>query len=343
MLEVLGVSARAETVYRAMVAKPELGVAELAEQLDWPSDEVRAALDELARLSLIRQSDQRPGGLMLVNPEVSLVSLLARQETELTQRQQEITSGRLAVSQIVAEYVDSVQHQRRLDVEELSGIDTVRTRLVELAHECSAEVMEFTTGGGQSEASRQASKPIDQQLLERGVRMRSLYLESVSNHPDTTGYLEWLTGLGARVRVTASLPLRMIIFDQRTAIVPSNPDNTSVGALLLHGSGLVSALCALFEHMWEASLPFGGAAPRDDSTGLSSQARAVLSLLAQGHTDEVVARKLGISVRTSRRVTAELMTLLGARSRFQAGVIAGELGWLQGSQDVPEGTGPAPG
>jgi DNA-binding NarL/FixJ family response regulator len=49
-----------------------------------------------------------------------------------------------------------------------------------------------------------------------------------------------------------------------------------------------------------------------------------------------VARKLGISVRTSRRITAELMTQLGARSRFQAGVIAGEQGWLQGSRPQPQ-------
>nr|WP_241265881.1 helix-turn-helix transcriptional regulator [Streptomyces boncukensis] len=313
-----------------MLARPDLGVPQLAAELGWNISDVRAALDELARLSLVRQTDQQPGGLLLVNPEVSLVSLLARQETELTERQREIISGRLAVNQIVAEYVDSVQNQRRLEVEELTGIDTVRARLAELTQGCTSEVMDFTTGGGQSDASRDASRPLDQELLERGVRMRSLYLESVTNHPDTVSYLEWLTGLGARVRLAPSLPLRMVIFDRESAIVPSNPDNTSVGALLLRGKSLVSALCGLFEHIWETSPPFGGSAPRDDGTGLSSQARAVLRLLARGHTDEVVARKLGVSVRTARRVTAELMAALGARSRFQAGVIAGELGWLQG-------------
>lgn len=46
----------------------------------------------------------------------------------------------------------------------------------------------------------------------------------------------------------------------------------------------------------------------------------VLQLLAQGCTDEAVARSLGVSLRTVRRVTAELMDRLGARSRFQAGL-----------------------
>ncbi|MEC4020711.1 helix-turn-helix transcriptional regulator [Streptomyces sp. H27-D2] len=318
-----------------MLTRPQLGIAGLAEHLGWSTDQVRGALDELAKLSLVRQSDQQPGGLLLVNPEVSLVSLLARQEAELTQRQREITSGRLAISEIVAEYADAVHHQRRLDVEELTGIDMVRVRLEELAHSCTSEIMEFATGGGQSAASREASRPIDRGLLERGVHMRCVYLESVSNHPQTVSYLGWLSGLGCRVRVVPALPLRMVVFDRQSAIVPSNPDNTAVGALLLRGSGLISALCALFEHIWEDAPPFGSAPQRDDSTGLSSQARAVLSLLAQGHTDDVVARKLGISVRTSRRITADLMALLGARSRFQAGVIAGERGWLQGAQDSP--------
>jgi len=44
----------------------------------------------------------------------------------------------------------------------------------------------------------------------------------------------------------------------------------------------------------------------------------------------VIARKLGVSVRTSRRITAELTQRLGARSRFQAGARAVERGWIKG-------------
>jgi DNA-binding NarL/FixJ family response regulator len=44
--------------------------------------------------------------------------------------------------------------------------------------------------------------------------------------------------------------------------------------------------------------------------------------MAQGFTDEAVARKLGMSVRTCRRHIAALMGSLDAVSRFQAGVRA---------------------
>jgi DNA-binding NarL/FixJ family response regulator len=47
-----------------------------------------------------------------------------------------------------------------------------------------------------------------------------------------------------------------------------------------------------------------------------------------GATDEVIARKLGIGLRTVRRRIASLMTELGVDTRFQAGVEAVRRGWL---------------
>lgn len=49
---------------------------------------------------------------------------------------------------------------------------------------------------------------------------------------------------------------------------------------------------------------------------------AIAGLMAKGFTDEVLARKLGMSVRTCRRHIAALMRDLDAVSRFQAGVRA---------------------
>ncbi|UBU19177.1 helix-turn-helix domain-containing protein [Nonomuraea gerenzanensis] len=60
-------------------------------------------------------------------------------------------------------------------------------------------------------------------------------------------------------------------------------------------------------------------------TAISAREWQVLQLLAQGCTDEMVARNLDVSLRTVRRVTADLMNRLGARSRFQAGLKASRL------------------
>ncbi|GAA2740295.1 LuxR C-terminal-related transcriptional regulator [Kitasatospora cinereorecta] len=56
--------------------------------------------------------------------------------------------------------------------------------------------------------------------------------------------------------------------------------------------------------------------------------RKLLALLAQGLTDAAVAKRLSVSVRTERRMVAELMHRLGASGRFEAGVKAARRRWI---------------
>jgi DNA-binding CsgD family transcriptional regulator len=65
-----------------------------------------------------------------------------------------------------------------------------------------------------------------------------------------------------------------------------------------------------------------------DEQALSAAELLLLALLADGLKDEAVARALGVSVRTVRRMVAELMHRLDARSRFQAALLAQRKGWL---------------
>ncbi|WP_322779451.1 response regulator transcription factor, partial [Frankia sp. Cas4] len=60
----------------------------------------------------------------------------------------------------------------------------------------------------------------------------------------------------------------------------------------------------------------------------TGQRLEVLRLLAAGMTDEAIARKIGVSTRTIRRQTSEIMDQLDAGSRFQAGILAARLGWV---------------
>ncbi|MEK8226814.1 helix-turn-helix transcriptional regulator [Oerskovia sp. M15] len=52
---------------------------------------------------------------------------------------------------------------------------------------------------------------------------------------------------------------------------------------------------------------------------LTTVQASILSGLSAGLTDEAIAGRLGISVRTCRRHVATLFQVLGATSRFQAG------------------------
>ncbi|MFD9410714.1 LuxR C-terminal-related transcriptional regulator [Streptomyces sp. NPDC059989] len=299
--------------------------------VDRPIDTVRDALDECVRLGLIRLSWEVPGQLRAISPDVALQALLARQESALLARQREMAETRVEVARLMEEFSASRNQRRRSEVERLEGIDQIRDRIEELTLACERSLVTLAPGGHQTSENRKASRPLSESLRERGVDVRTIYLDSIYNDPATLEHARWLVELGSDVRTVASLPTRMIIFDGEAAILPMDPEDSGTGAHLFRGRGLLASLSELFQLVWERAAPITTARRQrtsTDSQGLTSQERAVLRLLGEGLTDEGVARKLGVSVRTGRRITADLMGRLGAKSRFQAGLRADRLGWL---------------
>lgn len=334
MLEAFGVSTAAEAMYLQLLRNPERGMGDLASELDWDHNETRAALDELSRLALLRPSRENPLTLRPVPPDVGLESLLARKQTELLERQRQIHEGRAALALFVAEYAEARPLGEHNTIEEVVGLNAVRTRLESLTAQTRSEVATLVPDGAQSAETLEASKPLDTLALDRGVTMRTVYLDSVRYSPPTIAYAVWLTESGGQVRTAPTLPLRMIIFDRTTAVIPINPRDSSAGAAILTGEGQVSAMCALFDQIWNVAVPLGPPTYRDDQ-GLSPQERELLRMLANGDTDEHVARRMAISTRTVGRIASELMNKLGTRSRFQMGVRAAEVGWLRPSEPTP--------
>ncbi|MFD4540075.1 helix-turn-helix domain-containing protein [Streptomyces bauhiniae] len=338
MLRSLGLDSAAEAVYKEMLKAPTSSAADIAQRLGWPEPRIAEAMGELTRLLLVRPSWQEPDALRPVEPEVGLRYLLDRQEAELQRRLEEIERGRRELVEMVAEYADLNRSRQHPDTELLTGIDAIRLRIESLATGCADEVMALVPSSSMSSANISASRPLDSNVLARGVRMRSIYLESIKNDGETTQYVHWLTQGGAQVRVAPTLPPRMVIYDRATAIVPVDPDETRKGALVLRGDGVVSALCELFERVWQSSRTLGepsspdgdggGGGGEGEDTPLTVRSQAIIVLLAKGYTDESIARRLGVSVRTVRRETADLTAQLGAKTRFQAGALALLQGWV---------------
>ena len=329
MLTLLGIDKKTEAIYRLMLADDRREVDDVAGHLGLPQHEVQACVDNLAGLGLVRESRQTRGQWRPVSPDVGLKLLLHEQELALQNRQQQLAQTQAAIIGLIEEYTDLRSDTGRHDVEHLYGIDAVQVRLEELAHSCRSNCRSFTPGGAQSAASLAASKPLDEDLVRRCVSVQTLYQDSMRNDPASVNYARWLIENGTAVRTAPVLPVRMVLFDDEVALLPVDPDNTKKGAIQLAERGVIAALVALFDQVWEAAAPFGAASCRErNDDGLTGQEAQLLRLLAGGLTDEVAARKLGISLRTVRRMMSELMVRLEARSRFEAGVRAAQRGWL---------------
>jgi DNA-binding CsgD family transcriptional regulator/sugar-specific transcriptional regulator TrmB len=330
MLEVFGVDRQVESVYLALLEHPAAGVRDIAHMLDIREDDVHDALDKLADLSLVGPQRDGQGTIHLISPDVALSYLVAREKARLLQRQHQVENSRAAIATLIAKLsAERAPAPATAALAQVFGLDAIRAKLAELAYNTERQVLSLMPDGPQTVENLEASKPLDEMLLGRDVEILTIYLDSVRNDPQNRGYVRWLVDLGGQVRTTAVLPLRLVVFDRCIAVVPINPGRSETGAAIVEGNGPVAAMCALFDQLWATSEPYPHAEAHSmgTDTPLSGQELAVVRLLAKGDTDTAIGRRLGVSVRTAGRLVSDIMARVDAKSRFQAGLRIGELGW----------------
>ncbi|MEU9463718.1 MULTISPECIES: LuxR C-terminal-related transcriptional regulator [unclassified Streptomyces] len=123
----------------------------------------------------------------------------------------------------------------------------------------------------------------------------------------------------------AAVPVCAVIMDGEAAVVI---DHSRTPRMVRPGAELES-LCSLAERLWERGAEVRRLR-RTPGTAAAQRPRMqmVLRLLADGLTDDAIARRLGCSVRTVRNDVAAAMAALDARSRFQAGARAMRAGLI---------------
>jgi len=161
------------------------------------------------------------------------------------------------------------------------------------------------------------------QVVGSGRRLRTIYpVRAFQEAPET---LRQRAEIGEEVRLLPEVPTRMLVLGRTHAILPEPLGFADEPRSLIRQRGIVEALALLFEEMWSRAAPVPDLAAGPASPDLR---RFLLQQLAGGAQDEQIARRLGISLRTVRRRVAEVMSELGAESRFQAGAEAARRGWL---------------
>jgi DNA-binding NarL/FixJ family response regulator len=161
--------------------------------------------------------------------------------------------------------------------------------------------------------------------LRPGVRYRVVLPDTVRTASGAGAYLKRMTLAGAEVRTMPYVPMELLVVDGTAAVLTAGTTSSRVLAMRL--PGVVISTTQMFERVWRDAVPLlDGRQPA--RTALTRREHEILRLLSVGATDEVTAAQLGCSVRTVRRLVAQLMDRLGARSRFQAGVKAATGGWL---------------
>ncbi len=155
----------------------------------------------------------------------------------------------------------------------------------------------------------------------RNPKVRKLYRPGVLLDPTGAQHARFVASAGAQVRIAPEDLAETMVVDRRVAILPGDGTFSVIWI-----PGVVQGVRASFEAAWRRSMDL--AEYERDHGALSELAPKILELLGSGLKDAAAARSLGLSRRSYRRNLAELMTALGASSRFQAGARARELGLI---------------
>jgi DNA-binding MarR family transcriptional regulator len=311
MLEALGISAFAESVYRALLAGPGRSQAELTRDLGRSAGATRRAVAELEEIGLVTRAPGRPVRLIAARPDTAIDLLVARRQSELTALQ-------VNARALVAEMSGPRQPDELLEV--LVGQRAVGHRYTALVQGCERELLVIDRPP-YAAPIEPAEQEVSTRLREE-IEVRGLYAPESLEPAGALEAVRRAVEQGEQSRLHPKLPMKLAIMDRQVALLPLVLDDMVESALVVRKCALLDALVVLFELLWEQSSPVVPApVPAQPDLGL-------LTLLAAGAKDETIARQLGISPRTVTRRVAELLDQLGARTRFHAGVLAVRNGWL---------------
>ncbi|MGW7535899.1 DNA-binding response regulator [Amycolatopsis sp. NPDC054798] len=193
--------------------------------------------------------------------------------------------------------------------------------LVERAGHLLAGADEFACAANDPRTWSAMQKFAQELPKRRKLRVRKLYLSRVLLDPDSSEHLRTLHRLGAEIRISDHEINETILLDGRIAILAAGP-----GYSVVTKPDLVRGISSLYEAAWRSSTALEAYEAR--FAELRQYTPQLLDLLSSGSTDEKAARAMGVGLRTYRRRVAELMDVLGATSRFQAGALAREAGLL---------------
>ncbi|MET9398924.1 helix-turn-helix transcriptional regulator [Kitasatospora sp. NPDC002965] len=316
MLDALGVPPQEEALYRALLRRPDPTLAELVEATGGEPSRLRRQLRELETKGLVTRSPTRPVRFRPSPPELA-VEVLA------LSLHQQIDRARLAAVEL-----DDLWRSGRAGheppVQIVQGRDANTQHFRQIQQSTRKEVLIFDMPPYVEEGMADQTE-VQLDLMDRGVSYRTVYDRTALAEPEQLALARRLTQRGERARIVDGLPMKLLIADRTTALVPfvlAGERQTVV----LRSSPLLHGLVALFEAMWERGTPLWGNGRPSDA--LSPEDVQLLGYAAAGYTDEIIARKVGVNKRTVERRMRRLMDTLGARTRFQAGLQAARRGLL---------------
>lgn len=320
LLEALGISPAEEEVYGILTDAQSATVDQVARVLGMSDDQTGSILRSLQTKGLINSSAEDPQQFIPVAPDLALRVLILR-------RQEELERARMGLDHFLTRFRDALAERPSTHLLELvRGRDAV-VKCIQDIHAATEREIQLLDRPPYA-MDRVGQNESELELLARGVAYRAIYDPEGLEQPGAAESARLHVEAGEDARVLSGVPLKLVISDRRLGFIPVSRVAAIEGGVLVHESSLLDALMMLFEMMWARAAPFGVSRDAEPALAASQIDAELVALLCAGQKDETIARQLGVALRTVRRRVQRVMLELGARTRFQAGVLATIRGWV---------------
>lgn len=207
---------------------------------------------------------------------------------------------------------------RRAAIDYVAGTSTINERLARLVSTCTEDLLTAQPSGARPAHVLAASYQRDLGVLERGAKMRTIYLPAVRHDGPTARWARTMTEQGAQIRTSRQFG-RVIIVDRRVAVTPvlarGEGDQGAIDrAAFITDETMVQLLVAAFDRDWERAESWDGA---DAGVEITKTQCDILNCIARGLEQDETAEELQMSRRTVTNRLAELRIATGSQNLSQ--------------------------
>lgn len=313
--------------YRHLLQRGRRDDGSLSRAVNAPLENIEEAYRLLEDLHVIEPLGDNTADWRALEPQVAMARLVLPLEAEVARRAAQTERLRNLFQTLVPVH-QAIIGERSQQAFEIVGDDTTLAALLDVeVSKCTEEVLLLQPDG--EDFGLRVDRCLE--ALGREVAIRGVLPHGARYHGPTEDLVGLLTKFGAQFRTADEMPACLIVLDARCCLLripPAGKDLVSCSdavAVVVRHPLVISQFVGIFATSWDRAAPFSADDSRPELI-VDELKNSILCLLASGAKDEMIARRLGLSVRTCRRHISDLMRSLDASSRFQAGVHAGALG-----------------
>jgi DNA-binding CsgD family transcriptional regulator len=323
VLAAVGLDEVEERLYEELADRGGATADQLAGAVGLSSCRASSILDTLVDRYLATRVADQPARYVVSPPDQAIDSLARGVE--------EAVSRARAHAAVLAKRARAAESRHQTELVEVLEGDAIAARINQVERAARQQIRLFDLPPWLSDCGE---NPIEPAQLASGVNYRVVYDRALLDNPRHVERIRRCIRGGEHARTFSHLPLKLMVVDDDAALVPlmAAPNTEPPAVLLVRPSVLLDTMVVIFEALWNRAVPLRAGFSAEDVGDIDPSLSEILGLLAAGMKDEVIARILGITVRTVRRRVRWALDTLGVDTRFQAGIRAAELGLVGASE-----------